>query len=276
MLQRSLTGALFVLVIIGAILFSSISFVLLFFVIMILGLLEFYTLTEKTESSPQKVTGVIASILLYAAVASYFSTPFHTLSMCFFAGFITLLFAAFVAELYRKKEKPFTNIAFTLLGTVYVALPFSLLCALAFGAGGALNNSYTPTLILGVLFILWSSDTGAYLAGITFGKHKLFERISPKKTWEGTIGGGLLAIAIAYLLSFYFTDLTTIHWIVVALIIVCVGNLGDLVESLFKRSIDVKDSGSILPGHGGILDRFDSLLLSTPFIFIYLYITTKL
>ncbi len=276
MFQRAITGALFVLVIIGAIIFSSITFVLLFFVIMVLGLLEFYTLAEKTEASPQKVTGVIAGVLLYAAVAFHFSTPFHTLSMCLFAGFITLLFTAFVVELYRKKENPFTNIAFTLLGAIYVALPFSLLCALAFGAGGALSSSYSPTIILGVLFILWSSDTGAYLAGITFGKNKLFERISPKKTWEGTIGGGILAIAIAYLLSFYFTDLTTIHWIVVALIIVCFGNLGDLVESLFKRSIDVKDSGSILPGHGGILDRFDSLLLSTPFIFIYLYISTKL
>ncbi|MBL7893429.1 MAG: phosphatidate cytidylyltransferase, partial [Bacteroidia bacterium] len=107
-------------------------------------------------------------------------------------------------------------------------------------------------------------------------KHKLFERISPKKTWEGTIGGGILAFVVAYIVSIYFTEYRMIDWMIIALIIIAFGNLGDLVESLFKRTIDVKDSGTILPGHGGILDRFDSLIMSIPFIFIYIFFISTL
>lgn len=120
--------------------------------------------------------------------------------------------------------------------------------------------------------MLWTNDTGAYLAGRFFGKHKLFERISPKKTWEGSIGGGILTIGVAFILSVYFTNLDQTNWIVLAILVAVFGGLGDLVESMLKRSLNIKDSGNLLPGHGGILDRFDGLLLSIPFIYSYLYL----
>ncbi len=135
------------------------------------------------------------------------------------------------------------------------------------------SYSYHPHNLLGYFFILWTYDTGAYLAGSKFGKHKLFERISPKKTWEGAIGGALLALTIAYIISLYFTSFSMTNWMIIAIIIIITGTLGDLVKSSFKRSINIKDSGNIIPGHGGILDRFDALFLSAPFVLCYLYIT---
>ena len=157
------------------------------------------------------------------------------------------------------------NIAYTFLGIIYVALPFALICVLSMVLG-----RYSWQIVLGCLFLLWASDTGAYFAGTNFGKTKLFERVSPKKSWEGSIGGFILAMFIAYILSIYFEDIEGWKWYVIGAIIVIAGTYGDLVESLFKRSIKIKDSGSVIPGHGGFLDRFDGLLLSVPFIIAFL------
>ncbi len=129
---------------------------------------------------------------------------------------------------------------------------------------------YNPHLLLGFFFLLWTNDTGAYLVGRSIGKHKLWERISPKKTWEGFFGGLILSIIIGYVISLYYPELNYILWIVMAALVSIFGTMGDLVESVFKRSIDAKDSGSILPGHGGILDRFDGVFLSTPFVLVLL------
>ena len=181
---------------------------------------------------------------------------------------LPVLFCTFIYELYTKSERPFTNIAYTVFGVVYIVFPFALLLVLPFLLSGF--TVYQPNLIFGYFLILWASDTGAYLTGMAFGKRKLFERISPKKSWEGSFGGALLSLVAAYLDSKLFTVFPTSHWFVIAFIIVVMGTLGDLVESLYKRSKNVKDSGTILPGHGGILDRFDSLLLASPFIFAYL------
>jgi phosphatidate cytidylyltransferase len=252
---------------------------MLFFVIAILGLWEFYKLSEKAGCQPQKIMGLVLGVLLFAALVLRFFTTSNHLAAIPVALLLPALFSIFIIELYRKKENPFGNIAFTLLGIIYVVLPFSLICTLPFGEiylEDVQTYIYTPGTIIGLLFILWSSDTGAYLSGKAFGKHKLFERISPGKTWEGTIGGGILSIVVAYIVSLYFTELRMIDWIVIAVIIVVAGNLGDLVQSLFKRSVGVKDSGNILPGHGGILDRFDSLIMATPFIFTYLFFIAKL
>lgn len=272
MIKRSITGILFVIVLAGAVMLSAWSFLILLFIIICLGLWEFYTLVEKTGHEPQKIIGLLLGLSLYKAFVLHSYAAYNHLAIIPLAALLPLCFGLFIIELYRKKTNPFGNIAFTLLGVIYVALPFSLLAMIGFDS----TTNYTPNKIMGILLVLWSSDTGAYLSGRAFGKHKLFERISPQKTWEGAVGGGVLAIIAAYIVSIYFTELTVVNWLVIAVIIIVAGNLGDLIESLFKRSVNVKDSGAILPGHGGVLDRFDSLLLSSPFIFIYLFITHRL
>ena len=141
------------------------------------------------------------------------------------------------------------------------------------------ENQFTTTfsfqIIIGFFILLWSSDTGAYLAGRFFGKHKLFERISPKKTWEGSIGGGVLSLIAAYVISLFFHNIELKDWMILAIITVVGGGLGDLVESMHKRNLNVKDSGNLLPGHGGILDRFDGLFIAVPFIYAYLIIVSN-
>ena len=171
-------------------------------------------------------------------------------------------------KLYKKTErKPFTNIAFTFLGIFYVSVPFALLNITAFNDG-----AYNYQIVFGLLFILWASDTGAYFAGTFFGKRKLFERISPKKSWEGFFGGAALALIFAYGLSRFFDTFSLVQWIIIGLIVIIGGTFGDLVESLLKRSFEIKDSGNSLPGHGGFLDRFDGLLISMPFIVAFVEI----
>lgn len=181
----------------------------------------------------------------------------------------------FIFEIYRNTKKPFINIGITFLGVLYVALPFSLLNFIAFPdlhLHLLQNERYNPHILLGMIYMIWINDTGAYLVGSKFGKTKLFERISPKKSWEGSIGGAAFALIGAYIISIYYTDIEMIDWFIISGIVIVFGTLGDLVKSLLKRSIGVKDSGTILPGHGGILDRFDSIILSSPFVLIYIVI----
>ena len=179
-------------------------------------------------------------------------------------------------ELFRKNETPISNIAFSIMGILYVVVPFALLNFFAYGNSDntiikIVSPNHPAYLLLGFFIIQWSCDTGAYLAGSTIGKTKLFPTISPNKTWEGFIGGMALSILIAYLISIY-TNTNSIHWIGIATIVVLFGTLGDLTESQIKRSSGAKDSGSLLPGHGGFLDRFDGVLFSAPFVLAYLHI----
>jgi phosphatidate cytidylyltransferase len=175
----------------------------------------------------------------------------------------------FIRQLFKKAAQPFNNIAYTFLGIVLVIAPFTFFHAIAY-----IHGAYNVHFPLAFLVMLWSNDTGAYLVGRQFGKNKLFERHSPKKTWEGFIGGILIAALAAVILAHFYKDLTWDQWVSVAVLISCFGTLGDLVESMFKRSINVKDSGGILPGHGGLLDRFDGLLLAAPVVYTYLYFIT--
>ncbi|RRN77172.1 phosphatidate cytidylyltransferase, partial [Pseudoxanthomonas sp. SGD-10] len=169
--------------------------------------------------------------------------------------------------LYKYSKNPFSDIGYTFLGIIYTVVPFIFYHAIAF-----ISGEYNSNLALGFFLMLWSSDTGAYLFGVKFGKRRLFERHSPKKSWEGFFGGVLVSVIVAVIISRFYTEYATIHWVIMALIISCFGTMADLVESMFKRSINVKDSGSILPGHGGVLDRFDGLLISAPLVFVYLYL----
>jgi phosphatidate cytidylyltransferase len=260
--KRLLTAIVFVAVLLGCTFWNQYSFSILFFVITVLGVWEFYSLSETVGNKPQKIMGTIAGAVLFKTSALL---CIHFYDYRILLLNIPFLFLIFILELYSKSEKPFQNIAFTLLGIIYVALPFSLLNFIT-NYGG----NYSYQLLFGFFFILWSSDTGAYLTGSAIGKHKLFPRVSPGKTWEGSIGGAIASYGVAYLISGWYTSITTFDWMVIASILVVIGTLGDLVESLFKRSINVKDSGNILPGHGGILDRFDSLIMATPFVFTYL------
>jgi phosphatidate cytidylyltransferase len=263
--KRTITGILFVVVLIGSILWHPVSYAILFSVVVVLGMIEFYNLVKVRDIHPLKYIGVISGLLIFLA-------SFRNAQNYMNSGVFILLIPAtagiFLLELFRNKPNPFQNIAFTILGVLYIAVPFSLLNSLVFP--DYITLKYNPEILIGYFVLIWTSDTGAYLTGMTFGKHPLFKRISPKKSWEGFIGGTVLTIVVSFLVAHFSHELNLYQWIVVALIIAIFGVLGDLVESMLKRSLDVKDSGNFLPGHGGILDRFDSLILSSPFVFTFI------
>ena len=262
-LKRTLTAGAFVAVLLLCTYHSQQTFSILFLIITILGLWEFYTLSEKGDNKPQKIWGTLAGAAIFASNAMVCMGYDHRILVVN----IPLIFLIFIIELYTKAVNPFRNIAFTILGIVYVAIPFSLLNYLVTYTG-----TYNYQILFGFFFILWCNDSGAYLAGSAFGKRKLFPRVSPGKSWEGSIGGAILSYIVVFIISGWYTSITIIDWMVIAAILIVIGTLGDLVESLYKRSKNVKDSGTLLPGHGGILDRFDSLLMATPFVFTYLYL----
>lgn len=263
--QRLITGILGSAGIIAAVSFGEWTYFLVFFIICLFTLLEFYKLVGLDGMVPQKAYGTLCGVLIYCL--SFFIAR-HSIPSQYYFLIFPLVSCVYMIKLYKKFErKPFTNIAFTFLGIFYVAVPFALLNIAVFDSG-----NYNYEIIFGSLFILWASDTGAYFAGTLFGKRKLFERISPKKSWEGFVGGAVLAMVFVFGLAQYLHSLTLQQWIIVGLIIIVGGTFGDLIESLLKRSIEIKDSGDSLPGHGGFLDRFDGLLISAPFIVAYLEI----
>ena len=270
MLTRAITGFLFISTIIAGIFFNATIAMCLFSLIVLLGLDEFYALVKKSkEIKPIKFlgtfTGFTLTVLLCLLAQDIIELKFILIPF-------SMIFMMFLVELYRKKENPFINISYTILGIFYIAIPFAMLFHLGYYANQQFIDNYNFQIILGFFILLWLNDTGAYLAGRFFGKHKLFERISPKKTWEGSIGGTISAIGGAYILSIFCSNLELTNWIVMAVLIAIFGGLGDLVESMLKRSLKIKDSGKLLPGHGGILDRFDGLLLSVPFVYTYFYL----
>ena len=256
--QRIITGVLGSAAVIAGVCMGQWTYFLVFFIICIFTLLEFYKLVGLDGMVPLKAFGTFCGVSIFGLsfLIEARELPYH---------FYFLLFPL-VSFVYKKTErKPFTNIAYTFLGLFYVSMPFALLNAAAFHEG-----EYNYEIIFGCLFILWASDTGAYFAGTFFGKRKLFERISPKKSWEGFFGGAFLALVFAWGIAQYFHSLDLIEWFTIGVIIIIGGTFGDLIESLLKRSIEIKDSGTSLPGHGGFLDRFDGLLISIPFIVAYL------
>jgi phosphatidate cytidylyltransferase len=184
-----------------------------------------------------------------------------------FSAFIfVILFVQIAIELYRKNPQ-WKNISSLLTGYFYITVPFGLMSSLFYT--GAVDKA-RPGILIAMFVLIWTSDVFAYLTGSMLGKHKLMERISPKKTWEGSIGGLIFALIAAYILSLFITELNLIEWFMLAIVIVISGTLGDLVESLLKRNADVKDSGTIFPGHGGVLDRFDAVIFATPMVFVFI------
>lgn len=264
--QRTLTGFVFVIVLVGAIMYSSLSFFLLLLFINTLGLWEYAAMFDGRPEAPnQWVTTAIGTVIFMLLLAgSLLPVPAYMAKLI-----IPLLFVPFITELYSGRQDPFQRAGLSVGGILYFILP--LYCFNLIATSGV-HFSYDWHLPLSYFILIWSSDTFAYLSGRAFGKHKLFERISPKKTWEGSIGGALCTVAIALALHYFYGVYTIPVWIGLALIIVVFGTLGDLVESMLKRSLAIKDSGNILPGHGGIFDRFDSLLFSAPFAWAFLSI----
>lgn len=263
--QRIIAALIGAMIIIGCIYFSPWTYFFIFLAICVITQLEFYKLLGLDGLLPLKFFGTFCGVLIYSLS---FLVEYGLIANKYYFLIFPASACIYLIYLYRKhSKKPFRGIAFTFLGILYVAVPFSLLNVIAFHPG-----AYTFELILGALMILWANDTGAYFAGVRYGKRKLFERVSPKKSWEGSVGGLILATAMAYCL-FNFTSVMPLwQWLTFSIIIVIGGTYGDLVESLFKRSIEIKDSGRIIPGHGGFLDRFDGLLLAAPFLVAFLKI----
>lgn len=252
-LVRAISGAVFVVIIIGSIYYDVYSALSCLAAFALLGLREFYQLfrsSDKVSVSP--VLGTTVGMTLFLAFALYFisiiSLPLAVVIV------IPTLFISLLAELWRKKENPILNLGVHFLGIFYVAVPFTMMFFI---------RTHHAHILIYMFLLIWSNDTFAFLTGKMMGKTKLFERISPNKTWEGTIGGVVMTIAVSILIAF-FTQTAYGFWIPAAVLIALSAIFGDLLESLFKRSLNIKDSGNIMPGHGGILDRFDAALFAAP------------
>ena len=279
---RTLSGAVMLAIVLGAIFASEWSFMALMTIIALGGIWEFYNFAQKAGYQPMKLLGLFGGVLtmligisLFFMFATKDSTNDSLFAIIFGMAIVTLLLLVplmFICELYRKSTTPIANIGSTIMGMLYVAMPLSLLILIP-ALLGTSSGGWNPWIVLFYIFIIWANDVFAYLFGITLGRHRLFERISPKKSWEGFFGGLLGAMAMGYVASLVL-EAEPMVWIGLALVTALSGVFGDLVESLFKRSVDLKDSGNFIPGHGGWLDRFDALIFSAPFAFVYAAIST--
>ncbi|MCL1933233.1 MAG: phosphatidate cytidylyltransferase [Candidatus Azobacteroides sp.] len=265
---RLLTGIVYVGTITFSVIYSSYTFLALFMVIIILCLREFYRLANIYKGT---------EINLYihgAGGAALFLTAFLYISgitgRYIFSLYILYVIGTFIYELYAQQKNPMARLAYILFGQFYIALPFSVLNLLTFPDSGTNPPVYQWLWVIALLLFIWANDTGAYLIGVRFGKHRLWERISPKKSWEGFFGGLAFTIVAAFILAYFNPQIALYHWITLSIGVVVFSTYGDLLESLIKRSVEVKDSGRSLPGHGGFLDRFDSLLLAVYAMLFYM------
>ena len=274
---RAVTGLLFVAAIVVCFL-NPVAMAFLFAIATGLTVWEFTGLVNNRDGvDTNRFICTVAGVYLFFAITGF--TSGQTPSTVFIPYLVTLIYLL-VAELYAKNPDPIQTWAYTMMSQLYIALPFSMVSVLAFRATpeGVVFTSLMP---LSVFVFLWTNDTGAYCCGSLLGRHKLFPRVSPGKSWEGSVGGAVFVLAVSALV-WYLADaygvndlqLSLVQWLGLGLVVVVFGTWGDLVESLFKRTLGIKDSGNILPGHGGMLDRFDSSLLAVPAAVVYLYTLT--
>lgn len=265
LVKRTLSGTVFVAVIISVLIWAPSAFGYMVAILAMLAAHEFHCLMgDKRDSVTTFLSSVAAGVL--SVPVRYGFSPIEL------AVYSALLITALLLELWLKREDPIRNWGKILIAQVMIGLPFALMNRIC-----DLNN----LLMLAIFVIIWSNDTFAYCTGSLLskrpgGNHKMFERVSPKKSWEGLIGGFAGALVAGYVFSLFVPEYTLCQWLILAMVIAVFGTLGDLMESLFKRTIGVKDSGRFLPGHGGILDRFDSILLATPVVYIVLQLITLL
>lgn len=265
---RALTGIIFVVVLISAIYIHPIFFLILFCIITGLTLWEFGGLVKHYENANlQRTVNVLGGVYLFIATFVYAN---GLTDGKIFLPYLLFIMLTMIAELYYKAPNPINNWAFTLFAQVYCAGSFSMLNFIGAEPGTPGVMSYTPLFIMAIFIFVWLDDTGAYLVGSLIGKHKLFERISPKKSWEGFFGGLILALASSQAFAWFAPEINRMNWLGLAATVVLFGTWGDLIESLLKRTLGVKDSGNVLPGHGGMLDRFDSVMLAVPASYIYI------
>ena len=272
---RTLSGAVLLLVILGAMWVGYYGFLALLCLVTIGGVWEFYDLCRAKGYKPQRGWGMVLSLLIFVVGATIgvsiaYNTPDDILIVAHISALamVLLLGMIFFTEVFRNSSTPIVNIATTFAGVCYVAVPMALMAIIPLMLMHML--CWRPQCFLFYLFLVWGNDVFAYLAGVTMGRHKMCERLSPKKSWEGFVGGVLGSLAVGVCAAYYLEQSYDV-WVGLALIVSLSSVVGDLVESMFKRDAGVKDSGNILPGHGGILDRFDAFILSVPFAFIYLF-----
>ena len=275
MTVRAFTGVLFVTIMVTCF-FQPVAMVFLFALITCLSLWEYSGLVNNIEDvTINRFISTVAGVYLFLAISAV-NSGFVQTNAVFMPYLLTIIYL-FVSELYTKNKNAVHDLSYTMLGQMYVALPLSIINVLAFRTATDGNIHFYYLLPLSVFIFLWTNDTGAYCVGSLFGKHKLFPRISPAKSWEGSIGGGVLVLVAAFLVSLLdqshgnLSGLNTLQWLGLGLVVTVFGTWGDLVESLIKRTLGIKDSGTILPGHGGMLDRFDSSLLAIPASAVYIY-----
>lgn len=265
---RALTGIIFVVVLVSAICIHPIFFLILFCIITGLTLWEFGGLVKHYENANlQRAVNVLGGVYLFIATFVYAN---GLTDGKIFLPYLLFIMLTMIAELYYKAPNPINNWAFTLFAQVYCAGSFSILNFIGAEPGTPGVMSYTPLFIMAIFIFVWLDDTGAYLVGSLIGKHKLFERISPKKSWEGFFGGLILSLASSQAFAWFAPEINRMNWLGLAATVVLFGTWGDLIESLLKRTLGVKDSGNVLPGHGGMLDRFDSVMLAVPASYIYI------
>lgn len=271
---RTITGIIFVAAVVASFLRPE-AMVLLFSIVTGLTVWEFTGLVnQRPDVTVNRFISTVAAVYFFYAM-TYFCSDIYAgvaKSVVFIPYLVTIIYLL-VAELYLKQKDPIQDWAYTMLAQMYIALPFSLLNVLAFNATNQGVVAFNTLLPLSVFVFLWVNDSGAYCCGSLLGRHKLFPRISPGKSWEGSIGGAVFVLVAAWAISSFLDGqmLTLLEWLGLGLTVVVFGTWGDLVESLFKRTLGIKDSGNILPGHGGMLDRFDSSLLAIPAAVVYLY-----
>jgi len=270
MVKRSLSGVIFVAAIVGALWGGPLSFFLLFAFLTAWAVYEFYSLAEADGAAINKPLGIAGGTILFVLL---FLTAGDYLPSSALWGLPLLPLIIGAAEMYRRKQQPVKNMAYTLAGLIYPALMLALISYLYF-----LPDAETPRhsgIALALFIMIWTHDTFAYLVGKRLGRHKLFERISPQKTWEGFLGGVIFTLLAAYILSRFYPGLALIHWMTLAPLVSGLGTLGDLFESMLKRATGTKDSGRLIPGHGGILDRLDAALFVIPAACLYLCLTAS-
>ena len=286
--KRILTAIVFVIVMVSGIYWNKMSFALLFGLITLLALWEFHGLVlDKNNLTRRTIATIIGALpYIFATGITFGQSKWSTL---FILLLTPLAFVAFLYELalakqsqsqvqldqfnnaiaYKPNASAFQNLGYIALGMLYIGMPFAMLIYVLFNGVGFHTN-----IAMGLLLFTWINDTGAYFTGSIFGKTPFYPAISPKKTWEGTIGGLLFVLLLAGILSRYFFELELSEWLILGLIVAVFGSLGDLVESMLKRGLHIKDSGTLLPGHGGILDRFDAFIFMLPFACFYLWVFT--
>jgi phosphatidate cytidylyltransferase len=272
-LVRASTAVVFAAVVIGGLLFHPWAFFALMLIILLGSIFEFFSISrpmfKKDKAKLNFYRIMVASMSVLALIVSFLIAFDYIHNQFVFA--IPLVFSAiFYTELVLRSKKPFRNIGLNLLALYYIALP---LCLTFFIAN--MGGNFTGSILLGVLFIIWANDSGAYIVGSLIGKNKLIPHVSPNKTIEGFLGGGVFCFLVAYLNNQVFHTIPGFEalslvkptvWYIIAGVVFVFATMGDLVESLLKRSLEIKDSGNILPGHGGFLDRFDAFLFVLPFI----------